>query len=86
MNIGIVRLSFISWGRFDDPHSAHTLAVKDAKYKFERPSGSEATKVKDLSLLYFTSGIAGMTKMDYCGFSYPLCVHNYYRWVLAEFE
>jgi acetyl-CoA synthetase len=39
---------------------------------FERPSGSEATKVNDISLLYFTSGTTGMPKMVYHDFSYPL--------------
>lgn len=39
---------------------------------FERPSGEDATKNEDISLLYFTSGTTGMPKMVQHNFTYPL--------------
>ncbi|MGI6705729.1 MAG: AMP-binding protein [Clostridia bacterium] len=39
---------------------------------FVRPSGAEATKNNDISLLYFTSGTTGMPKMVQHNFTYPL--------------
>ncbi len=39
---------------------------------FARPTGSEATKIDDIMLVYFTSGTTGMPKMVQHNFSYPL--------------
>ncbi len=43
-----------------------------ASNKFVRPAGKEATKNKDICLLYFTSGTTGMPKMVQHNFTYPL--------------
>lgn len=40
--------------------------------EFPRPTGDEANKVKDIMLVYFTSGTTGMPKMVQHNFSYPL--------------
>ena len=40
--------------------------------EFLRPTGDEANKVKDIMLVYFTSGTTGMPKMVQHNFSYPL--------------
>ena len=40
--------------------------------RFSRPSGSEATTVRDTMLVYFTSGTTGMPKMVEHNFSHPL--------------
>lgn len=39
---------------------------------FERPTGSEDTTIKDIMLIYFTSGTTGMPKMVQHNFAYPL--------------
>ena len=39
---------------------------------FPRPVGEDANKVKDIMLVYFTSGTTGMPKMVQHNFSYPL--------------
>ena len=40
--------------------------------EFPRPTGEDATHVKDIMLVYFTSGTTGMPKMVQHNFSYPL--------------
>ena len=46
---------------------------KDNAPPFVRPTGSDATLGKDISLLFFTSGTTGMPKMVIHDFFYPLC-------------
>ena len=46
--------------------------VEKAGDHFERPTGAEATKNEDVSILYFTSGTTGMPKMVVHDFAYPL--------------
>jgi acetyl-CoA synthetase len=49
-----------------------TEGISQADSKFERPTGSQATTNKDISLLYFTSGTTGYPKMVQHNFVYPL--------------
>ncbi len=46
--------------------------VAKASDKFARPTGAEATKNEDMSILYFTSGTTGLPKMVRHNFTYPL--------------
>lgn len=46
--------------------------IEKCSSQFERPTGEEATKNEDISLLYFTSGTTGMPKMVQHNFTYPL--------------
>jgi acetyl-CoA synthetase len=46
--------------------------VEKASDHFERPTGAEATKNDDISILYFTSGTVGLPKMVVHDFDYPL--------------
>jgi acetyl-CoA synthetase len=40
--------------------------------KFERPTGTESTSIKDPSVVYFSSGTTGLPKMILHDFTYPL--------------
>lgn len=53
------------WLNFNDE-------ISKASPNFERPTGSEATRNTDISLLYFTSGTTGMPKMVQHNFVYPI--------------
>ncbi|HEY3272662.1 MAG TPA: AMP-binding protein, partial [Methanocella sp.] len=46
--------------------------VEKAGDHFQRPTGKEATKNEDISILYFTSGTVGLPKMVVHDFVYPL--------------
>lgn len=46
--------------------------LEKADENFVRPTGEEATKNSDTSLIYFTSGTTGMPKMVQHDFTYPL--------------
>jgi len=46
--------------------------VEAASDVFERPTGDEATTVRDKMLMYFTSGTTGLPKMVWHSFSYPI--------------
>jgi Acyl-coenzyme A synthetases/AMP-(fatty) acid ligases len=46
--------------------------VEKASDRFLRPVGKDATKNDDISILYFTSGTAGLPKMVIHDFDYPL--------------
>lgn len=46
--------------------------VAKASDKFTRPTGAEATKNEDMSILYFTSGTTSLPKMTRHNFIYPL--------------
>jgi len=50
----------------------YSKEVKKFSSVFKRPFGSEATKISDDFILYFTSGTTGMPKMVCHDFSYPL--------------
>jgi acetyl-CoA synthetase len=61
----VVNGSHDGWINFD-------VEIKTAGDHFERPTGNEATKNEDISILYFTSGTAGLPKMVQHNFVYPL--------------
>ncbi len=61
----IVGGSHDSWADFN-------ADVEKASDRFQRPVGKEATKNDDISILYFTSGTAGLPKMVIHDFDYPL--------------
>ena len=46
--------------------------LQAASPDFERPRGEEATHVRDMMLMYFTSGTTGFPKMVYHDYSYPI--------------
>ncbi|MDI6896342.1 AMP-binding protein [Methanocella conradii] len=46
--------------------------VNKAGGRFERPTGEEATKNEDISIVYFTSGTTSLPKMTRINFTYPL--------------
>ncbi len=46
--------------------------LEKAGDQFERPTGEEATKNEDISILYFTSGTTSLPKMTRYNFIYPL--------------
>jgi len=50
----------------------YRLGVENAEASFQRPTGAEATKNDDISLMYFTSGTTGMPKMVMHNYVYPL--------------
>lgn len=61
----VVNGSHPGWTAFD-------REVVKAGDHFERPTGTQATKNEDISILYFTSGTTGMPKMVQHDFAYPL--------------
>lgn len=61
----VVNGSYDGWINFD-------RELDHAGDVFERPTGEEATKNEDISLLYFTSGTTSLPKMVQHNFIYPL--------------
>lgn len=53
------------WGFFDDGIAAESDV-------FERPAGEAATSIKDIMIMYFTSGTTGYPKIAVHTFDYPI--------------
>jgi len=61
------------WLSFNDIFSEDTTSSSsEFSEKFPRPTGTDAIKITDPMLIYFTSGTTGMPKMVLHDFSHPL--------------
>ncbi len=68
---GLLKYKAIVEGKYDG-WIDFNAEVEKASDHFERPTGAEATKNEDISILYFTSGTVGLPKMVVHDFVYPL--------------
>jgi acetyl-CoA synthetase len=68
---GILKLKAVVNGSYDGWIDFNG-EVEKAGDHFTRPTGDEATKNEDISILYFTSGTTSLPKMVIHNFAYPL--------------